>query len=94
MHTPQSLRDSPCGHGERIHQTPSVASRFALRALFIQPPVTSRQPLRGTGKGFPEPLRSLRSESRDFVGIIYNSIPNLRLCQRSRWRSWRPGWRK
>ena len=41
MHTPQSLRDSPCGHGERIHQTPSVASRFALRALFIQPPVTS-----------------------------------------------------
>lgn len=47
-----------------------------------------------TGKGFPEPLRSLRSESRDFVGIIYNSIPNLRLCQRSRWRSWRPGWRK
>ena len=29
MHTPQSLRDSPCGHGERILQTPSVASRFA-----------------------------------------------------------------
>ncbi len=47
-----------------------------------------------TGKGFTKPLRSLRSESRDFVGIIYNSIPNLRLCQRSRWRSWRPGWRK
>lgn len=32
--------------------------------------------------------------SRTFWGIIYNSIPNLRLCQRSRWRSWRPGWRK
>ena len=29
------------------------------------PPVTSRQPLRGTGKGFPEPLRSLRA-SRTF----------------------------
>lgn len=28
MHIPpQSLRDSPYGHGERIHQTPSVASR-------------------------------------------------------------------
>lgn len=92
MHTPQSLRDSLCGHGERIHQTPSVASRFAH--FSSNPPVTSRQPLRDTGKGFPEPLRSLRSESRDFVGIIYNSIPNLRLCQRSRWRSWRPGWRK
>ena len=79
MHTPSRFATAPEGHGERIHQTPSVASR---------------QPLRGTGKGFPEPLRSLRSESRDFVGIIYNSIPNLRLCQRSRWRSWRPGWRK
>lgn len=46
-----------------------------------------------TGKGFTEPLRSLRA-SRTFWGIIYNSIPNLRLCQRSRWRSWRPEWRK
>lgn len=44
-----------------------------------------------TGKGFTKPLRSLRAL---FWGIIYNSIPNLRLCQRSRWRSWRPGWRK
>ena len=25
------------------------------------PPVTSRQPLRGTGKGFTKPLRSLRA---------------------------------
>ena len=29
MHTPQSLRDNPCGHEERIPRTPSVASRFA-----------------------------------------------------------------
>ena len=91
MHIPppvtsrQPLRDTGKGFTKPLR---------SLRALFIQPPVASRQPLRGTGKGFPEPLRSLRSDSRDFVGIIYNSIPNLRLCQRSRWRSWRPGWRK
>ena len=92
MHTPPVTSRQPLW--TRGKDSPNPFGRFALRALFIQPPVASRQPLRGTGKGFPEPLRSLRSESRDFVGIIYNSIPNLRLCQRSRWRSWRPGWRK
>ena len=89
MHTPSHFATAPMDTGKGFPEP-----LRSLRALFIQPPVASRQPLRGTGKGFPEPLRSLRSESRDFVGIIYNSIPNLRLCQRSRWRSWRPGWRK
>ena len=31
-----------------------VASRSALSTRFLQPPVASRQPQRGTGKGFPE----------------------------------------
>ena len=40
------------GHGERFPRNPF--GRFALRALFIQPPVASRQPRWDTGKGFPE----------------------------------------
>ena len=95
MHTPPShFATAPVDTGKGFSKPLRSlrASRFAH--FSSNPPVTSRQPLRGTGKGFTEPLRSLRSESRDFVGIIYNSIPNLRLCQRSRWRSWRPGWRK
>ena len=50
MHTPQSLRDSPCGHGERFPRTPSVASRFAH---FSSNPQSLRDSPYGHGERFP-----------------------------------------
>ena len=49
---PQSLRDSPVGHWGAF--SPNHLRRYALRARYLQPPVTAWQPQWGTGKGFPE----------------------------------------
>ena len=50
---------APVGHWGP--DSPNPLRRYALRALYLSPPVASRQPLRGMGTGFPKPLASLRT---------------------------------